>query len=229
MIETVPYGCRIALLLLVMSLVAAIDWLWNRRNATKWKEYGFVVFSGIVGTVFGFLNDLITSSISPEYFIFGKGLDPGEGLPLRAVFLGMQAGFSAGAIAGAICLYASTRNDGRPPLAYRRLLGFLWRPVALAPATAIVLAFFRRFDPLGLSIQLDGILDSQRMERFLMVWRIHAGVYLGLLVGVVWIIRDIGGVRKKTTGPGVEAVARPPQMRVLRGTGERAIIGRGHH
>lgn len=198
MIQTVPYWFRIALLLLVLSLVAAIDWLWNRQKATKWKEYGFVVVSGIIGTVFGFLNDLITSSISPEYFIFGKGLDPGDGLILRAGVLGMEAGFSAGAIAGAICLYASTRNNGRPPLAYRRLLGFLWRPVALAPATALVLVFScRHLDPAGFSILLDETLDSQQMERFLTVWWIHSGLYLGLLVSVAWIVNDIGRLRKK--------------------------------
>ncbi len=196
MIEIVPYWCRVALLLLLMSVVAAIDWLRNRQKATKWKEYGFVIVSGIVGTAFGLLNDMITSSISPEYFVFGKGLDPGDGSTLRAIFLGMQAGFSAGAIAGAICLYASTRNNGRPPLAYRRLLGFLWRPVALAPATAIVLVFCQ-LDPFGFSIQLDGILNSQQMERFLAVWRIHAGVYFGLLVSVVWIIVDIIRIRKR--------------------------------
>jgi hypothetical protein len=200
MIQSVPYWCRIALLLLVLSLVAGIDWLWHRQKATKWNEYGFVAFSGFVGTLFGLLNDLITSSISPEYFIFGKGLDPGDGLTLRAMLLGMQAGFSAGAIAGAICLYASTRNNGRLPLAYRRLLGFLWRPVALAPTTALVLVLFcRQLDPIGVSILLDDTLDPQQMERFLTVWWIHSGLYLGLLVSVVWIVKDIGRLRKKAS------------------------------
>jgi hypothetical protein len=198
MIETVPYWYRIALLLLLMSLVAAIDWLRNRQNATKWKEYGFVVVSGIVGTLFGLLNDLITSSISPEYFIFGKGLDPGDGLTLRASILGMEAGFSAGAIAGAICLYVSTRKSRHPPLGYRRLLGFLWRPVALTATTAIILAIiFRHLDPFGFSAELEGLVDSQQIHRFLTVWWIHSGLYFGLLVSVVWIIKDIGKLRKR--------------------------------
>lgn len=198
MIQTVPYWWRIALLLLVLSLVAAIDWLRSRHKATRWKEYGFVVVSGIVGSVFGLLNDLMTSSISPEYFIFGKGLDPGDGLTLRAGILGMEAGFSAGAIAGAICLYASTRSDGRPPLAIRRLLRFLWRPVVLAPTTALVLVLFcRQLDPAGFSILLDDTLDPKQIERFLTVWWIHSGLYLGLLVSVVWILRDIGRLRRE--------------------------------
>jgi hypothetical protein len=114
------------------------------------------------------------------------------------MLLGMQAGFSAGAIAGAICLYASTRNNGSPPLAYRTLLGFLWRPVALAPATALVLVFAcRQIDPIGVSILLDDTSDPQQMERFLTVWWVHSGLYLGLLVSVVWIVKDIGKLRKR--------------------------------
>jgi uncharacterized membrane protein YfcA len=73
MYDIVPYWFRVALLLFLMSVVAAIDWGRNRQGATRWKEYGFVIVSGVVGALFGLLNDLITSSISPEYFLFGKG------------------------------------------------------------------------------------------------------------------------------------------------------------
>jgi hypothetical protein len=156
------------------------------------------VVAGVIGTLIGLFNDLITSSISPEYFIFGKGLDPGAGLTLRAGILGMKAGFSAGALAGAIVLYASTRDCPYPPLAYRRLLGFLWRPVALAATTALVMAlFFHRLDPFGFSAQLEGILRSRQIQRFLAVWWTHSGLYLGLLVSIVWIIVDIARLRKR--------------------------------
>jgi hypothetical protein len=198
MFESIPYWCRIVLLLFLMSLIAAIDWHRNRQNATKWKEYGFVILSGVMGTLFGLFNDLITSSISPEYFIFGKGLASGDWLTVRAGVLGMKAGFSVGAIAGAICLYVSTRNCSRPPLAYRKLLRLLWRPVALAIAVACISAlFFCQHDPLAFSAQLEGLLDSQQIHRFLLVWWIHAGLYCGLLVSVIWIIVDIGRLRKR--------------------------------
>jgi hypothetical protein len=198
MIQTVPYGCRVALLLLLMSLVAAIDRIRTGQKATKWKEYGFVVLSGVIGALVGVLNDLVTSSISPEYFVVGKGLDPGAGLTVRAGLLGMKAGFSAGAIAGAVCLYAGTGGRTFPPLAGRSLLGLVWRPVALATTGAVILALTcRRLDPFGFAILLDETLDSHRMQRFLTVWWIHSGLYLGLLLGVVWIIRDITRLRRR--------------------------------
>ena len=110
----------------------------------------------------------------------------------------MKAGFSAGAIAGAVCLYANTRNRRRPPLAYRRLLGFLWRPVAAAWATSSILALgFHTMDPLDFAAQLVGVLDSQETQRFITVWWIHTGIYLGLIASIVWIILDIVRLRKR--------------------------------
>lgn len=203
MVGPVPYWCGIALLLLLFSLIPAIDWYRNRQKATKPKEYSFVLVSGVIGTLFGFCNDLITSSISPEYFTFGKGLASGDWLTLRAGLLGMKAGFAAGAIAGAICLYANTRRDYRcSPLDYRKLLGFLWRPVAAAPTTAFILAlFFRQYDPLGFSEQLKKTIDLQHIRRFLLVWWIHLGLYFGLLLSVVWIFVDITKLRQRQSLP----------------------------
>lgn len=198
MLDSIPYSYRVALLVAVMSLIAAIDWRRNRQNATKWKEYAFVIVAGVVGAAFGFFNDLVTSSISPEYFVLGKGLPGGEGLTLRAGFLGMKAGFSAGAIAGAICLYAATRRSSNPPLAFRNILSFLWRPVVLAIIAASALALaFRQHDPFDFFAQLDCAVDSEQIRRFLLVWWIHAGLYLGLLVALVWIIADIVRLRKR--------------------------------
>lgn len=198
MFDIVPYWCRIVLLLILMAAIAAIDRLRNRQQATKWKEYGFVVLAGVVGAAFGLVNDLITSSISPEYFVFGKGLAAGAGLTIRAGILGMKAGFSAGAVAGAVCLYASTRNRSRPPLAYRKLLGLLWRPVVLAVTSGATLAIlFHGYDPLGFSPELNRVLDSREVARFFTAWWVHCGVYVGLLLGVVWIVVDIGRFRNR--------------------------------
>ena len=198
MVETIPYWCRISLLLVLMSLFAASDWFRAGQKATKWKEYGFVVLSGMLGALVGLLNDLVTSSISPEYFVLGKGLDPGAGLALRAGLLGMKAGFSAGAIAAAVCLYVGTAGRTLPPLVYRGLFGMLWRPVASAATGAAILVIaFRQFDPFGFSSLLDDTLDGEQIARFLTVWWVHSGLYLGLLVSIVWIIVDIAQLRNR--------------------------------
>jgi hypothetical protein len=35
MLETIPYWCRISLLVLLMSIIAAIDWQRNRQDSTR--------------------------------------------------------------------------------------------------------------------------------------------------------------------------------------------------
>jgi len=79
-----------------MFVAAGYDYYRNRGGATRWREYRLVVVGGLVGAVFGMVNDVVTSSIPPEYFTLGKGLAGGDGLQTRAALLGMQAGSSAG-------------------------------------------------------------------------------------------------------------------------------------
>ena len=198
MVTSIPYWCRILVLITVIAVIVAVDWHRHGPRATKPREYGFVILTGIVGSLFGLFNDLLTSSISPDYFIFGKGLAPGNGFTMGVAILGMKAGFSAGAIAGAICLFASTRKGNRA-VPFHNLLGLVWKPVVLAVATAFTLAlFFRQLDPLDFSGALAEVLDPQQICRFLMVWWIHLGLYLSLLVSVPWMVVDITRLRRRT-------------------------------
>ncbi len=185
------------MLISLIAFIVAIDRHRHGAEATKPKEYGFVILTGIVGSLFGLFNDLFTSSISPDYFIFGKGLAPGNGFTMRVAILAVEAGFSAGAIAGAICLYASTRK-GALAIPFQKLVKLLWKPVVLAVATAFTLAFFfRQLDPLNFSEELAEVLDAQQIRRFLMVWWIHLGLYLSLLVSVPWMVVDITRLRRR--------------------------------
>src|SRR5271167_4903786 len=93
-----------------MTVAVAVDFWRHGREAARYREYGFIWIAGILGGVVGFANDCITSSISPDYFIMGKGLEPGNDLRLRAGVYGLKAGLSAGIVGGAVCLFARARN-----------------------------------------------------------------------------------------------------------------------
>ena len=43
-------------LVLLMTIVAYIDWRWRGPAATKWREYGFLLIGGLLGTVWGVLR-----------------------------------------------------------------------------------------------------------------------------------------------------------------------------
>ena len=186
----IPFWVRITALVVLMAVVAGVE-LWYRcGRATRWKEYLFILLAGCVAAVFGSLIDLITSSISPDYFIFGKGL-PADGIRWHAMALGLKAGFSAGGVAGALCVFVGMLKSAKANISVQTIAMLSWRPFLTAGLSAVmgplVWGWFG-FDPLGFVDQLGGPLGPDRVARFLTVWHIHLGVYLGLAVGVVWMI-----------------------------------------
>jgi hypothetical protein len=184
----IPYVYRVLTLVVLMALLAV--WDYRRRAASiKWREYLFVLAGGLLGGLMGLLNDLITSSISPEYFRLGKGLAGGPDLHTRAALLGLQAGFSAGAIAAAIFLYAATRGRARLAPSCRTFLHFALKPLACAIVCVCLFPLlFRRFDPLNVAGTLQPLLEPGRLSRFMLVWWIHSGLYTGLAAGLIWAI-----------------------------------------
>jgi hypothetical protein len=187
----IPFWIRIAALVGLMTIVAGVDLWYRRGRSTRWKEYLLILLTGCGGAVFGALTDLVTSSISPDYFIFGKGL-PADGIRWRAMELGLQAGFSAGAIAGALCLFVGMRNRANATAFLPRVAMLAWRPFVLAVIFGAVVPFACAwFDPFGFVEHLSRPLGEDCAVGFLMVWHIHLGVYLGLGVGVVWMIVTI--------------------------------------
>jgi len=98
----IPYISRILIFALLIFVLLVYERVKRPESKERVWEYGGLIVAGLIGAVYGVVNDAITFSISPEYFIYGKELDPGPGLRWRALLLGAQAGFSAGAIACAI-------------------------------------------------------------------------------------------------------------------------------
>jgi hypothetical protein len=185
-----PFFYRVALLVGLMAVVSALDVWRNGARAVRFREYGFILVAGAAGAAFGFVNDLITSSISPEYFIFGKGLKDGTDLRLRAGLFGVREGFSAGVIGGAICLFGTRRKTAQPPAKIVYFLRMLWMPVAGAIVCAFLFPLsFSHFDPARLTPQLEGLVSAGRISRFREVWWIHVGVYAGMILGLAALIR----------------------------------------
>ncbi len=205
---------RIAIGLSIFAMLAILDLKQNRRHATRWREYAFLFLCVVFAIVYGIANDLITSRISIEYFLFGKAVaervsaevaanpEMHRGtLDLQAMRIGMLATWSAGLIAGAAMLVTNTLG-ARPRL---RMRAMLWL-IPVIGLTAIAFAaiggalgssgFFTRF-----SSDFAQMLarDEMRPRRFMAVFGIHLGGYVGGLVGliascaIIWRKRDAAG------------------------------------
>ena len=193
------FSYRVALLLGLMLVVSLVDFYRKGAQAAKFREYGFILITGAVGATVGFGNDLITSTISPEYFTLGKGLEESPDLRIQAGLLGLRVGFSAGVIGGAVCLYASRRKSAYPPVQFSQLFRMLWMPVAGAILCGIALPLgFSKFDPARFSAQLDSALDAGRIRCFRQVWWTHIGLYAGMVVGLTAMLLLAAKERKNT-------------------------------
>lgn len=180
----IPFSYRVVVLLGLMALVAGIDRYRRGAESIKHLEYMFILFSGIIGCTVGGVNDFVTSGISPDYFILGKGLSA-ENVRVEAVLLGAKSGFSAGVIGGAICLFSLGKKRPEFGLMYRLLaLPVVCAVIAGVTATACL----GGLDPANLSAQVSGLVGADQMARFLRVWWIHTGLYAGLALGLAGMV-----------------------------------------
>jgi hypothetical protein len=206
-------GVRIAVGVLILLALALHDYRRNRERATRWREYLFLLVCTLAAMAYGALNDQITSTISWEYFYYGKDLDKVLGpvtppdavqLHLHAALVGINATWSAGLIIGVVLLFANNPAKSHPQLPRTTLLKFL-PPILLITATTAAfgsylgyaghLARFNEDFPIMLKT------DLWRPRRFMAVFGIHLGGYLGgilaLLVTVPLILRR----RRRLTTP----------------------------
>lgn len=187
MLDSTPFYWRVIALLALMAAAGGIDHIRHGSKATRFPEYGFILLTGVVGSLVAMGCDLATSTISREYFIFGKGL-PEESFRQNVLLFGAKTGFSGSVVAGALLLFGSGAK--RP--AWRALILRLWIPVAAAIAMGALLpSVASGFDPSGYAAVIRGIVTGEQLRHFRIVWWAHTGFYLGLLLGVAALVATI--------------------------------------
>jgi hypothetical protein len=196
---------RIAIGAGIFFCLALIDLARNRGNATRWREYLFLLAACAFAMAYGAINDRLASSISWEYFYFGKGLDAQLGprvppdpaaLHWAACEVGLKATWSVGLLIGVALLLANNPNRTRRQLPYRTLLKCL--PIifliaacfAAAGAWTASLGWFN-----WTSTDLRGLWRDNlfRPHRFLAVYGMNLGGYAGgvgaTIGGALWVRR----------------------------------------
>ena len=171
-----------------MGFFALADRLVHGRHAKRWREYVFLLACAELGAVFGVVIDQITARLSPEYFVFGKHVEPGEHFWSRVIQLGVQAGFFAGAVVGGLLLVANSVSPRRQPLRLIVLARFLLLPIALAIAGACLCGLILAISPPPSFIanEFSCQLDDTALFRLYIVWGMHLGLYVGGVAGTVF-------------------------------------------
>jgi hypothetical protein len=182
---------RIGIGAAIFVLLAVVDLVRRCRRATRWREYLFLLAACALGMAYGVINDRIASSISWEYFYYGKGLDeqlgprvPPDPAALRwaACKVGLKATWTVGLVVGVVLLLANNPRPGRPQLQYRTLLQILPIIFLVAACFAVAGGVIGGCGWLAwTSSDLRGLLRDNlfRPHRFLAVHGMNLGGYVG--------------------------------------------------
>jgi hypothetical protein len=194
--------------------------LWRRGSqATRWREYLFLVACVAAALLYGVINDQLTTTISWEYFAYGKGVsdvlparEPPNSLRFRweAALIGMKATWTAGLVIGVALLIANNPRRGRARLREAELIALL-PMVLLVTATTAMLAGLAGFVGLLLPFSSDFrqlVADDMfRPRRFMAVFGVHLGGYIGGVLGTVTAVVRLLRTRRKRAA---DDALRPP-------------------
>jgi|HubBroStandDraft_5_1064220.scaffolds.fasta_scaffold200742_2 hypothetical protein len=198
----------------ILLVLAIVDLKQRGRAATRWREYAFLLLCVAVAIAYGIANDQITSRISWEYFYYGKGLAPilGPKIPPdrmalhhQALRIGAEATWAAGLLAGVALLLANNPRTDLPQLSWWKLAGRLPSFVAIAAATGVLLGAIGSQGWLNwIDQDFAGLFKSNlwRPARFMTVFGIHLGGYLGGLLGIAYNVVRITKLRKAAAPQG---------------------------
>lgn len=187
---------RVAVGVSVFAVLALWDWRAKGTEATRWREYLFLLLCVISALAYGIINDQITTTISWEYFAYGKGvaeLLPVSVKPNSAPFrwevakIGMKATWSAGLIVGVALLVANNPRAGRTRLTYTQLARSITIVFAITASVAVALGlagYCGAFVPISRDFAEMLAQDQWRPRRFMAVYGIHLGGYIGALCGI---------------------------------------------
>jgi hypothetical protein len=208
---------RVAVGVIIFVGLALWDYDKNGPRATRWREYAVLLVCVTAALLYGAVNDQITTTISWEYFAYGKAVAevvPVDEPPNSALFrweaakVGMKATWSAGLIIGVALLVANNPLRNTPRLPYRRLLRFIplvLLVTALTSAALAVAGYFGAFVGFNSDFREMVAVDQWRPKHFMAVYGEHLGGYVGGLLGtmlaVAVIIRQRRHLRHSAAEP----------------------------
>ena len=152
----------------------------------RFRVYSFILIVGALGAVFGMGVDSVTSQLSAEYFIFGKGLAAGSSFTGEVLALGAKAGFSGALLVG--CLFSYFNPDKRN---VARLYRYLIWPVTFSLAFGAVLGIWQ-YTSNAVTLEQIAFLPPEQARMFTSVWMVHAGIYCGALISLPIACYKIG-------------------------------------
>ncbi len=183
------YSWRIAWLIFFMLIMVHYDWRKNGSQSRRWKEYLFILAIGGIGMVYLLIANAITGSISHEFFYYMQDAPEDETFRMAVAIKSLQIGFPIGVVCGGALVAANNPKPGLAPLPWKRLFVLAFVPIVFgvlcSPFTAIISVLF---DPLRFGSKLAPLIskEPEKLQRFLAIWGVTIGIYLGGIAGTIY-------------------------------------------
>ncbi len=196
-------GARIAAGTAIFLVLALVDLRRRGRRATRWREYLLLLAAVAVALLYGVMNDVLTSRISWEYYYYGKELGPILGdrtppdprlLAWEAAKVGLKATWTVGLLVGVAILLANNPKRNRRQLSYTALLKrmpLIISSCLLCAALLGTIGYLGGFAPFSDDFREMILHDEFRPHRFMAVYGIHLGGYIGGALGTALAILSI--------------------------------------
>jgi hypothetical protein len=187
-VEASYFPARVAVACAAAALLVGLavrDVVGDRRDTRRVKEYAFLFATTLAAVVYGVVHDQLTVTLSPEYFLDGKGLVAApRPLRLAVAMLAVGSSWWVGLALGAALLIANNpRRTGCPAQLTYPELGRLAAAPLVAASLGAAAGSVNIADPFRLAASVRPLVSDDRVRAFLLVWGIHAGSYAGAFLG----------------------------------------------
>lgn len=197
-----PLWARLVTAFLIFLVMGIIDWRRHPENPRRAKEYLFLLSVTGLTVTYGIFHDWITSTISPEYFVLGKGISrTAPHWQLQVSWLAVKATYWVGLLVGATLLILNNPRPGRLQLNYPQLFKTttVCLGAAILAAPIFGLIFYLNYKRM-LGAEAAVLVHP---DLFALVWGIHNGSYIGGLIGTIaagFIVRQKRKKLAKSSG-----------------------------
>ena len=195
----ISFAYRLCAGLLVFAVLLAVDLRKGRYHRAK--EYTYLFGMTAAAMAYGMVHDYVSWSISPAYFVLGKGIaSAATGYTWETMKLAATALWSVGLLGSACVLLANNADKQGRQVPYAFLVKVAAVPLLLSIAIEIPFGLsFHYIAPWFLSAPHLRSLYTHAGSSFFIVWGMHIGAYFGGAVGIIFAVFVV--VRKKRCLP----------------------------
>ena len=193
------WGIRVVLAAIVFAAVS------GRRahldaERLRHREYRFLLTALLVGVVFGLAMGQIAAALSWEYYSFHENLEefiragrvpPAGAVHWVAAMVDLQYLWRLGMVFGLAVMVANAPTRARPQLDYAGLLKLILAPIAVGAVAAVAFGLAGAKDLLGMPPADMLSMGQFRPERYMAVWGVHFGAFIGILAGTGWAVAAV--------------------------------------